>query len=89
MEAKMTVTEQINSAIKDAGGNIRDALNIALAKQPTEIYANPVCEWVEDADGCYETTCAHEFYFDGGMSDDFIFCPFCGKSIINEPYSED
>ena len=44
----------------------------------------PTCTWTEDENGPFSTYCNHSFYFEDGSgpkSNDFKFCPFCGKTL--------
>lgn len=41
------------------------------------------CEWTDDDDDFYETTCGHAFTFTEGTPADnqFVYCPYCGCKI--------
>lgn len=41
------------------------------------------CQWIEDDDGVWETSCNDYFQFnDGGPHENgFLFCPYCGKKL--------
>lgn len=50
-----------------------------------------VCEWYteefaseEDTDVAFETSCVQGFQFNNGSpsTNDFKFCPFCGRAIM-------
>lgn len=46
------------------------------------------CEWVEDNDGVWETSCGSVWYFDsGGLPSEHHaqFCMFCGRKIDETP----
>ena len=49
-----------------------------------------ICEWVEDSDGTYQTTCGKEFQFiDSGCKENgFKFCCFCGKPLLEDKFEE-
>lgn len=49
------------------------------------------CEWTEDADGNYWTSCANAFQMTTGTpaENDFKFCPFCGRSLVEVPFAEE
>ena len=42
------------------------------------------CNWTNDSDGFFTTTCGRAFDFcDGGPDENrFSYCPFCGRSIV-------
>jgi predicted nucleic acid-binding Zn-ribbon protein len=44
--------------------------------------AGKKCEWMLD-DGIYDTNCKDAFYFSEGnlISNDFKYCPYCGREI--------
>ena len=48
------------------------------------------CEWVEDDEGNFETSCGEMFTFaDGTPSDNAMkFCCYCGKELSEKPYVE-
>ena len=51
---------------------------------------NGTCEWTEDDDGIWTTSChtMHTF-FDGGPAENFYkYCPYCGKFITVQKYKE-
>ena len=49
-----------------------------------DIPVNQVCEWHLNDLGYYDTACgnAHEFITDGPGENDYRFCPYCGKTLI-------
>lgn len=48
-----------------------------------------VCNWDEDWNDVWMTTCGQEFVFsDGGpLDNNFKVCPFCGKNIRETKYN--
>lgn len=46
------------------------------------------CEWDEDEDGNWSTSCDHMWMFaEGGPADnECVFCTFCGKKIAQCSY---
>jgi rRNA maturation endonuclease Nob1 len=48
------------------------------------------CDWLEDDDGNWETSCGECFYFEAGSPHDnkCMFCGFCGGRLIEHKYSE-
>jgi len=46
------------------------------------------CIWEEDADGIWMTGCSKSFVFDTEdvRENGFVFCPYCGKSLLPAPY---
>jgi hypothetical protein len=42
------------------------------------------CEWAEDDDGVWFTTCANAWVFtEGGPSENgCAFCPYCGRKLV-------
>jgi hypothetical protein len=44
---------------------------------------NDTCEWKEDPDGFWDTSCGHAYSFEAGnpCEDSFDYCPYCGKKI--------
>lgn len=44
---------------------------------------NLTCEWTEDDDGSFDTTCENKFEFtwDGPKKNGFKFCPYCGEPL--------
>lgn len=42
-----------------------------------------VCKWTEDDDGNWVTECGnmHEFTVGGPDENEYIYCPYCGKSM--------
>lgn len=49
------------------------------------------CTWSHNWDGYCETTCGAVFEFvDGGPTENkFCFCPYCGKDLVEQPYTGD
>lgn len=52
------------------------------------------CLWEEDEDGCWETTCKHNFLVNDGTPSDnsMVYCCFCGNEIeevLFEPEGDD
>lgn len=49
-----------------------------------------ICEWTEDSDGNYETSCNNIFTITDGTptENDMSFCPYCGKLLIERRYYE-
>lgn len=43
-----------------------------------------VCEWTEDTEGTFVTSCGNYFQFtaDGPKENKFQFCPYCGGKIV-------
>jgi hypothetical protein len=52
-------------------------------------YAMGECEWKEDEDGNYETSCDDAFVLTEGTPEDnnMKYCPMCGKTIKTIRYS--
>lgn len=48
------------------------------------------CEWVQDLDGVWNTDCLHAFEVTTGtpVENEFKYCPFCGKVILECAYDE-
>ena len=49
------------------------------------------CEWEEDSDGAWQTTCGEAFVFPIGGGPEahrMPYCCFCGKPILAVPYQE-
>jgi len=48
------------------------------------------CLWRQDADGNWDTQCGNAYVFiEGGPKDNqFVFCPYCGGELGEEPYDE-
>lgn len=48
------------------------------------------CEWREDADGNWWTSCdnIHAFITAGPVENRYKFCPYCGKPLTTTNYSE-
>ena len=48
------------------------------------------CLWEENPDGQWETTCEQIFEFNNGGPENngFGFCPYCGKKLVEKPYTE-
>lgn len=49
------------------------------------------CEWEEDMDSVWETECGKMFQFIAATpaENEFEFCPFCGKVILENEYNSD
>lgn len=50
------------------------------------------CEWSEDDSGmwtCSKCDIAWEFTCDGPKENDLIYCPKCGRKVINTSYYQD
>ncbi len=47
---------------------------------------NETCEWKEDEDGVYETSCGdhrmYEISVGTPKENDMAFCPFCGRELV-------
>ena len=45
--------------------------------------SDQICRWVRDEDGCENTQCRNQFWFNDGdfKSNNFIYCPYCGRRI--------
>ena len=53
---------------------------------------NDTCTWTQDSSGeLYATECGKSFHFvEQVLSEsDFMFCPYCGKTLIDVPYIEE
>lgn len=49
------------------------------------------CEWAEDMDGNWDTSCNKVFVFlnyDGPEGNGFKFCPYCGGQLAEVPHEE-
>lgn len=46
------------------------------------------CEWAENCDGIWHTSCKDSFYFDDGKPSEngVKFCCFCGSPLVEIPY---
>ena len=42
------------------------------------------CEWTEDIDGAWDTSCGqkHEFTSGGPQENKHAYCPYCGRGIV-------
>ena len=51
---------------------------------------NDTCTWTQDDEGgeLYSTECGKSFYFtdEGPTENEFRFCPYCGKTLIEVKY---
>lgn len=49
------------------------------------------CEWHEDINGTWWTTCDQGFEFDqdGPIDNGFVYCPFCGQKIVEKSHFDD
>ncbi len=49
------------------------------------------CQWKEDSDGIYHTSCAHWFEFSHGRPWDngAVFCIYCGLHLHEVPFKEE
>jgi len=49
-----------------------------------ELVSDGYCEWKEDRDGIWHTSCNQTFFFDSGDAIDngFLYCPFCGRRLL-------
>ena len=47
---------------------------------------NNFCQWTQDRENNYETSCEHIFCIIEGTptENDMLFCPYCGKDIVQE-----
>ena len=52
-----------------------------------DIEVRQLCEWTENGDGYWETSCNRAFDFVDGspVGNHFNFCPYCGKTLIEKP----
>lgn len=50
----------------------------------------PTCEWAEDGDGIWQTSCggSWQFFDDGPTENKVTFCHRCGKTCVPVPYVE-
>lgn len=48
------------------------------------------CEWAEDCEGCWDTSCGNKFFFtDGGIEENGCkFCHYCGHPVKPVKYVE-
>jgi len=50
------------------------------------------CDWKQDFDICWETSCGNRFIFEYGNSpseNNFSFCPYCGDPLIEHKFIEE
>jgi len=49
-----------------------------------------ICKWTQDSDGLWDTSCGNRFeFYDGGpVENDFRWCPYCGKTLIDHPQEQ-
>ncbi len=49
------------------------------------------CEWCDDYDGVWQTTCGNAWQFNNGgpINNKMKFCPYCGKSLIEKRIEAD
>lgn len=47
---------------------------------------NTFCEWTQDIENNYETSCDHLYCIIEGTPTEnkMLFCPFCGKDIVQK-----
>lgn len=47
------------------------------------------CEWTEDDNGLWNTTCAgtHEFQWGKPSDNNYNWCPYCGGRLLSKSYS--
>lgn len=66
----------------EATGNLCPSVFRADIKS-TEVEAREVCEWKEDSDGNWETSCDDLFVLTEGTPsmNNMKYCPMCGKSV--------
>ena len=77
----------------DRGGRIADRLNPILGEPTEEVLSwlndfsvGEYCLWSLDLDNMWQTSCNMEFLFESGdpMSNAFMYCPFCGRTLLQE-----
>lgn len=53
--------------------------------------ADQTCEWKQDEESLWETSCGESFYFeDGGLKENHCtYCHHCGKKIVEIAYKSD
>jgi hypothetical protein len=62
---------------------------IALVREVER--AQGCCIWAEDEDGNWDAHCGQKFTFshlNGPLTDGFRWCPYCGKTLAEKPYTE-
>lgn len=49
------------------------------------------CGWIKEGERRYETDCGNGFVFtvDGPIENEMTYCPFCGKQIEEQQYTDD
>jgi hypothetical protein len=53
---------------------------------------NDTCTWTQDESlEYYKTECGKAFYFnyEGPTEQEYLFCMFCGKKLVDVPYIEE
>jgi len=55
-----------------------------------KITAPDKCEWEDDDDGAWWTSCGHGWCFtdSGPTGNGMNYCPFCGKLLVEVPNAE-
>jgi hypothetical protein len=72
----------------DEGQCAEDAA-LALVREVER--AQGCCIWAEDEDGNWDAHCGQKFTFshlNGPLTDGFRWCPYCGKTLAEKPYTE-
>lgn len=75
----------------NALAEMRKALNLTFIPTPdTEPRPVPTCDWQEDADGIWETSCGEAWVCTEGTpaENNMKFCHSCGKHLKEHRYAE-
>jgi len=58
---------------------------------PQRALVEAVCEWDQDSDGTWQTSCGHEFQFidDGPEENQAFFCLYCGGKLKPNRFTDD
>ena len=70
---------------------VSDTLSILDKLKHLEAENDKTCEWKEDEDGIYATSCGQDYCYELPLQDcpDVIYCQHCGKKIVAIPYKSD
>lgn len=71
--------------------NIQTERFITHVDEDSKINTKPFCEWTEDDDGNWETSCKnmHVFFDAGPTQNGYKFCPYCGKDLVAKELSDE
>lgn len=78
-------------AKREDAENFKELVERAHCAIPENVPDQNICEWSEDEDGNWDTKCGEKHvFFDGGPSaNNHMYCPYCGKRIVEQRYTEE